>query len=82
MSSVFSTYSVFLASIMSTPNYVIFGEVRCRKHDNAEIVDGTTPESPTVKRNTKPAPPSLSAAATRRLLRSGTSIAVQEVAHD
>ena len=67
---------------MSAPNYVIFGEVRSHKRDNAEIVDDTTPESPAVKRKTKLTPPSLSEAATRRLLRSGTSIDVQEVAHD
>ena len=67
---------------MSAPNYVIFGEVHCRKRDNVEIVDDTTPESPAVKRKTKPTTPSLSAAATRPLLRSGTSIDVQEVAHD
>ena len=67
---------------MSAPNYVIFGEVRCRKRDNVEIVDNTTPESPAVKRKTKPTPPSLSAAATGRLLRSGTSIDVQGFAHD
>ena len=67
---------------MSAPNFEIFGEVRSRKRDNAEIGDGTIPESPAVKRKTKTTPPSLSAAATRRLLRSGTSIDVQGVAHD
>ena len=61
---VLSSCNVFLASVMSAPNYVIFGEVRSRKRDNAEIVDDTTPESPAVKRKTKPTPPSLSVAAT------------------
>ena len=82
MSSVLSSCSVFLASVMSAPTFEIFGEVRSHKCDNVEIVDDTTPKSPAVKRKTKPTPPSLSAAATRWLLRSGTSIDVQEVAHD
>ena len=60
---------MFLASVIFAPNFEIFGEVRSRKRDNAEIVDGTTPESPAVKRNIKPTPLAVPAAATQRLLR-------------
>ena len=58
------------------------GEVRHRKRVNAEIVDGTTPETPVVKRKIKPTPPAVPAAATPRLIRSATCKALQAVAHD
>ena len=57
------------------------GEVRNRKRVNAEIVDGTKPETPVVKRKIKPTPPAVPAAATPRLLRPATSKALQAVAH-
>ena len=66
---------------MSTPNYEIFGEVHPRKRDNVEIVDGTTPESGSKEKDQTDSS-ILYAAVTQRILRSGTSIDVQEVAHD
>ena len=43
--------------------------IRNRKRVNADIVDGTTPETPVVKKNIKPTPPAVSAAASPRATR-------------
>ena len=56
------------------------GAVRNRKRVNADLVDATTPETPVIKKKTKPTPPAVPAAASPRVTRAANQRAQGEQA--